>query len=257
MGNKPKKLLLILILIGLPAPFGGCFPTTGLEIPDASDDDAGETDGDVDNDADGDVDTDSDSDADNDADADADADADSDSDTDPSDIACPDYTNRNIFINPSTNGPETYNAICGTGADALVASNRVVEVYLESSSDSINEVTGLIRFADGLANHIAATPELAVGGTRPADLSELYISKPDGDPGIGYLFNIEFPPGILSNEGYGAQPYIELAVWFELACAGFSKVVTTTVPFYFCQRNENTRHWVGPDDECIVCETGG
>lgn len=248
MGSKPKKLRVTFIFFVLMAQLGGCFPTTGLEMPDSSDFDGG-ADADADGDSDSDVDGDSDTDADNDADADADGDA------DPGGF-CPNFAEMETFVNPSTNGPESYADICGTNTDVVVASNRVVEVFLESSSDNINEVSGLIRFAERLTEDVFSSPEVMLGAASPGALISASISKPTGGADMGYLFEINLPQGIIDSNQYTSQPFIELSIWFEAVCDGFPndrQVVTTTVPFNLCQKNATSMHWVGPDEECSVC----
>lgn len=226
MGNKPKELFFILFFFVLPAQLGGCFPATGVEIPDSSDFDGG-----------------------------ADTDTDTDSDTDPNDF-CPDHTTKTTFVTPSTDGPETYADICSTNSDVLTVSNRTVEAFLESSSDNINEVSGLIRFADSLTEHVSSSPEVMLGSAFPEELMAASISKPTGEADLGYLFKIYFPQGIIDNSQYILHPYIELSIWFEVICKGVSnnrQVVTTTVFFYLCQKNATSMHWVGPDEECTLC----
>jgi hypothetical protein len=237
---KSRKMLFVLVLVGMLTGGAGCSKSASSE------------DGATDVDTDSDSDSDTDSDTDTDTDSDTDTDTDTDTSTDTWDEWCDEDWEEvySYTIQPPPPGiPATTSDICAA-ADDPVESNQAAFLTLNIYSDDPLLVTGQIAIADDLQGEIVGLPEIAIDFASPDDLeaieiTDLVVSGPN------FTFNASWPT--VESVSYGNITFI---VTVEVSCGinQPNKIVESTTYVELCHEETGPWAWVSSGQICYYCE---
>lgn len=238
MFARPKKLLFVLIVVGLLTCGGGCQETEPIDTGGDSD-----TDGDTDSDTDTDTGTDSD----------ADSDSDSDSDTGTDDLCGWAGVDELYEVPSPEDGVEpTQAAICAPASPATVESNRAATVALTLYPDDTYVAPGAIALAGDLVGKVIGLPTVEVTGATPAELLPATVSNVAA-AGDGFTFDLQ-----LSYSGwvYPGETEITIRVTLEIDCddaSGQTQMVSSITYLHVCNASETEWMWVASGGECAIC----
>jgi hypothetical protein len=233
MLKRPKKVLFVLIVVGL-------LLTGGAACREAQPIGAG-------------ADAGGDSDADTDADGDTESDTGTEGDTDlDTDGPCGWAGVEEQYVVPSPEaGIEPVPAAICAADEPLAVSNGAATVSLALSAEDPYLALGRVQLAAGIAGGVVGLPAIEVVGAFPDNLIDAVISDV-ADDDDGFSFAMEIPPSC--DPGWGE---LTVRVTFDLSCgadAGATKAVSSTTYLHLCDGADGAWEWVASGGECTVCE---
>ena len=238
MGDKPRKLLLTLIVIGLLTGAPACQEaTSGMERGTERETDTAVEDHETDSGG---------------------MDAGDDRDTYADGVECAsEFEKLTVTNSESAAGQTDASALCEDTAPATAAWTAV-QVALTADESEPTRATGSVVFAPELAERLNGEPSISVSYAYPSVFADATISRAT-QTDEGWEFEIAFPEGSVPADPWstGSGPaQVQIAVQFELRCDDLSgpevQPVTSETMLYLCG-DADTVYWVSPGEECTYC----
>ena len=233
MFARPKKVLFVLIVIGLLTCGFGCQHSSPIDTG-----------------ADADADADADSDSDSDSDTDTDTDTDTGTDTGTDDICNGMEEETYVVPSPDDGIAATQAAICAA-SDPTAVSNKAATVALAVDPTNYIHASGSVALAADLVGKVVGLPTIEISEAVPTDIAGAVISG-IATAADGFTFDALFSSG----SPYPGETEITIKVTMEISCddsSGDTQLVSSITYLHLCDASESLWTWVSSGGECTVC----